>query len=401
MKLSSSSQLTYCTNIHPGEHWSDVWESLKQYTIPLKGRIAPNEAFGIGLRLSAIASREILEEDQLQKFKAWLDDHGLYVFTMNAFPYGGFHRERVKDDVHTPDWSTTERMEYTIRCFDILAHLLPEGMDGGISTSPVSYRHWFTGDPDKLATVWEKGCIHMAEVAAHLAALKSERGIHMHLDIEPEPDGLLENTREMIDFFEKQLIPIGAPYLQRKLGISASEAGEMLYEHIQACYDVCHFAVVYEAPSYTFSAWKKAGIKVGKVQISAALKATFPEGAEARTPIVEAFEQLNESTYLHQVVARRQDGTYRSFNDLPEALPQILDPETVEWRTHFHVPIFIDTYDQLAATRDTIEVVLQDHKAVTNHWEVETYTWEVLPEEIRFGLVDSIERELRWVMGKW
>ena len=398
MKVTSSSQLTYCTNIHPGEHWSDVWESLKNYTLPLKERIVPDQPFGVGLRLSNIASQEILEGDQLSEFKRWLEAHDLYVFTMNAFPYGGFHRERVKDDVHTPDWSTADRLEYTRRCFDILSYLLPEGMDGGISTSPVSYRYWFTGDPDRLAKVWEQGCIHMAEIAAHLAAIKKEKGQHLHLDIEPEPDGLMENTQELMDFFQDRLIPIGGKYLQLKLGISQEEAEAMLYAHIQACYDVCHFAVVYEAPEYTFNAWKDAGIQVGKVQISAALKASFPNGNEARKPIVEAFEQLNESTYLHQVVARRRDGSYKSYNDLPDALPEILDPDTVEWRTHFHVPIFIDTYDQLAATRDAIEVVLKDHNDITNHWEVETYTWEVLPEEIRFGLVDSIERELQWVI---
>ncbi|PHN02262.1 metabolite traffic protein EboE [Flavilitoribacter nigricans] len=399
MKISSSSQLTYCTNIHPGEHWSDVWESLKEYTLPLKERIAPEQDFGIGLRLSNIASQEILEGDQLPAFKKWLAANGMYVFTMNAFPYGGFHRERVKDDVHTPDWSTTDRLEYTRRCFDILAYLLPEGMEGGISTSPVSYRYWFTGDPDKLAKTWEKGCIHMAEIASHLAKIKAEKGIQLHLDIEPEPDGLMENTQELIDFFQQRLIPIGGKYLQLKLGISEAEAAAMLYEHIQACYDVCHFAVVYEAPEDTFRAWAAAGIKVGKVQISAALKATFPERPEDRGPIVEAFEQLNESTYLHQVVARLRDGSHRSYNDLPDALPQILDPETAEWRTHFHVPIFIDTYDHLSATRDAIELVLNNHKDITQHWEVETYTWEVLPEEIRFGLVDSIERELRWVLS--
>lgn len=398
MKVSATSQLTYCTNIHPGEHWPAVWESLQQYTLPLKERIAPDRDFGIGLRLSDTASREILENDQLPAFKEWLENNGLYVFTMNAFPFGGFHRERVKDNVHQPDWSTVERLEYTRRCFDILAYLLPAGMDGGISTSPVSYRHWFTGDPDRLAQVWEKGCHHLAEIAAHLAEIKSQKGILLHLDIEPEPDGLMENTQEVVDFYQHRLIPLGSKYLQLKLGISAGEAEAMLYEHIQVCYDVCHFAVVYEAPAHTFQTWEAAGIKVGKVQISAALKATFPESAAERGSIVEAFEQLNESTYLHQVVARRKDGSYTSYQDLPDALPHILDPDTAEWRTHFHVPIFIDTYDQLSATCDSIEKVLKDHPDITNHWEVETYTWEVLPEEIQIGLLDSIERELRWVL---
>jgi hypothetical protein len=130
------------------------------------------------------------------------------------------------------------------------------------------------------------------------------------------------------------------------------------------------------------------------------LKAYFPSDLAERKPIVEVFEELNESTYLHQVVARQKDGTLRHYNDLPDALPNILDPETSEWRTHFHVPIFIDHYDLLLATRDAIEDVLANHQDICSHWEVETYTWEVLPEEIRFGLVDSIERELQWVLDE-
>jgi hypothetical protein len=400
VKISPTFHLTYCTNIHPGEHWSEVWDSLRNYTLPLKERLSPDAPFGVGLRLSNIAGKEIIQGDELAAFRNWLQEHGLYVFTFNGFPYGGFHRERVKDDVHQPDWSTEERRDYTIRLFDILAYLIPEGLEGGISTSPVSYRHWFTDQPAELENVWKKGCEHLAQVAAHLHRIKKEKGIYLHLDIEPEPDGLMENTEEVIAFYEERLLPIGGKYLQDALGISQPEAAAILMDHIQMCYDVCHFAVVYEAPEYTFRRWAEAGIKVGKVQISAALKAYFPSDLAERKPIVEVFEELNESTYLHQVVARQKDGTLRHYNDLPDALPNILDPETSEWRTHFHVPIFIDHYDLLLATRDAIEDVLANHQDICSHWEVETYTWEVLPEEIRFGLVDSIERELQWVLDE-
>lgn len=401
MKIASTAHLTYCTNIHPGEHWDSVWESLRTYTLPLKERISPDAPLGVGLRLSNLASEEILKDAQLSSFREWLQENGLYVFTLNGFPYGGFHRERVKDDVHQPDWTTQARLDYTCRLFDILAFLLPEGMQGGISTSPVSYRHWYRGRADKLAAAWEQGCIHLAEVAIHLRRLKEEKGVQLHLDIEPEPDGLIENTAETIEFYQKYLIPIGGVHLQQQLGLSAEEATAMLYEYIQICYDVCHFAVVYESPADTFQQWADAGIKVGKVQISAALKARFAADPVGRASAVVAFQKLNESTYLHQVVARQHDGTFRHFNDLPDALPEILDRGTAEWRTHFHVPIFIDAYDHLQSTRDVIEDVLTNHRTVTDHWEVETYTWEVLPKAIRFGLVDSIERELRWVLEKW
>lgn len=356
---------------------------------------------GLGLRLSHIASLEILEGNQLELFKNWLEEKNLYVFTLNGFPYGGFHRTHVKDDVHKPDWTTDERLDYTCRIFDILSYLLPEGMEGGISTSPLSYRHWYKDKPAALEEAWESGILNFAKLIIHLHKIHKEKGQLLHVDIEPEPDGLLENTEEVVDFYNNRLIPIAGTYLQKYLGVSSEEATALIYRHIQICYDVCHFAVVYEKPADTFERWKKEGIKIGKVQISAALKAEFPTIKEERKGIVEAFEGLNESTYLHQVVARKTDGSLAHYNDLPEALPRIWEPEMAEWRTHFHVPIFIDTYNELQSTRSTIEEVLAYEGYISDHWEVETYTWEVLPQEIRFDLGASIERELSWVLSNW
>jgi len=401
LKLSENAHLTYCTNIHPGEHWQEVWESLKTYTLPLKNNLKPDQPMGVGLRLSNIASKEILEGNQLELFKQWLDAENLYVFTLNGFPYGGFHRTQVKDDVHKPDWTTTNRLYYTFRLFNILSFLLPAGMEGSISTSPLSYRHWYKGDQKALEDAWQSGILNFARLVLHLNKIHEEKGQLLHVDIEPEPDGLLENTEEVVDFYEKRLIPIAGKYLESALEISEKEAKALIYRHIQICYDVCHFAVVYEKPAYTFERWKEKGIRIGKVQISAALKAEFPQDKEKRKGIVQAFEGLNESTYLHQVVARSHDGSLAHFNDLPQALPEIWAAETAEWRTHFHVPIFIDRYDNLQSTRSSIEEVLNYEGYVSDHWEVETYTWEVLPKEIRFDLGASIERELSWVLTNW
>lgn len=401
MKISDNSHLTYCTNIHPGEHWSEVFDSLKTYTLPLKQKISPDRAMGVGLRLSNLASEEILQGDALQKFKEWLDVEDLYVFTLNGFPYGGFHRTHVKDDVHKPDWTTDERLAYTKRIFDILSVLLPIGMEGGISSSPISYRHWFEPQSEAYEAAWSTGILNLTKLAIYLHTIDKEKNQFLHLDIEPEPDGFLENTEEVIDFYNDRLLPFGTKYISEQLGISPDKAKEILLRHIQICYDVCHFAVVFEKPAYTFERWAAEGIRIGKVQISAALKAEFPKGIEDRTGIIAAFQKLNESTYLHQVVAKQQGGALAHYRDLPEALPTIENPDTEEWRTHFHVPIFIERYDHLQSTRSTIEEVLAYPKEISHHWEVETYTWEVLPESIRFDLGASIERELNWVLENW
>ena len=395
-------QLSYCSNIHPGESWEATFENLKKYIPEVKERLGVDQPFGIGLRLSHEASLILQKSDKLAEFKKWLASENAYVFTLNGFPYGDFHRTTVKDQVHFPDWTTTDRRDYTIRSFKILAELLPEGMDGGISTSPVSYRHWFKNETELNAGM-DIASKHLLEVAAELAEIKKRTGKSLHLDIEPEPDGILENSEEMIWLFSDWLLPIGKPWLAEKLNISEEQAEEVLKEHIQVCYDVCHFAIVYEKPGDTFAKFEEAGIKIGKIQISAALRVLIPHEPAARDLLKVNLLPFEESTYLHQVVAKRKDGTLNSYADLPEALEILDQTEEEEWRIHFHVPVFLDNYGALASTQDQISIVLNEilkNPSLTNHLEVETYTWEVLPEDTRLSLGESISRELAWVIEK-
>lgn len=396
--LQQNYHLSYCTNIHPGESWAEVEQTLKRYVPEVKKELAPDKPFGLGLRLSNQASLELLEKDQLPRFSEWLAQEGLYVFTLNGFPYGGFHHQVVKDKVHQPDWTTPERLAYTLRLFDILAALLPEGMEGGISTSPLSYKLWLKTSTEKKA-VFKTATEQLLQVVLHLHEIREKSGKWLHLDIEPEPDGLLENTKEVISYFRDWLLPMGIPYLQQKLGLSAQEAQSCLKDHLQLCYDVCHFALAYEQPRDVFRQVAEAGIRIGKIQISAALKSLLPTYGEARSRIGEQYRPFAESTYLHQVVARQADGSLRQYSDLPEALQDIQNPALQEWRTHFHVPVFESSYGDLQSTqadiRQVLELLKESH--ITSHLEVETYTWEVLPQESRLPLTESIIRELQWV----
>lgn len=123
MKINAA-HLTYCTNIHPAENWPETFWALKNHFPAIRAALAGKEQMGIGLRLSNMASLGLLaEEDNLAEFKQWLSDHDAYVFTMNGFPYGGFHNTVVKDEVHAPDWTTVERVDYTLRLFLSLIHI--------------------------------------------------------------------------------------------------------------------------------------------------------------------------------------------------------------------------------------------------------------------------------------
>ncbi|MFH7026790.1 MAG: metabolite traffic protein EboE [Heteroscytonema crispum UTEX LB 1556] len=399
---NKSFHLTYCTNIHPGEEWNQVFANLQQYIPSLKERLAAKEQFGIGLRLAEVAAKELLQGNTLAEFKSWLNEHDLYVFTLNGFPYGGFHWQVVKDQVYAPDWSTQERLDYTLQLTRILAELLPNDVDGSISTLPLSYKPWFKGNQTFQALVLKNASLNIAQVVEAMVRIRTETGKLLHLDLEPEPDGLIENAAEVVDYFQTHLLPLGSGYLAKRLKISLDAAEVLLLEHVRICYDTCHFAVEYEDPLSVFKQFQSAGIKIGKIQISAALQVKLIEDTEQRQQLLQRLQPFAESTYLHQVIARYYNGRLQNYQDLETALPNLKHTTASEWRIHFHVPIFIRDYQLLQSTQDDIATVLDllHSNHACNHLEIETYTWEVLPEGMKLDLLASIQREYEWVLTK-
>jgi len=397
----SNCHLTYCTNIHPGECWPDHYEQLKNHLPELKKRLSPEEPLGIGLRLAAEAAEELLDDQKLQEFKDWMNEEGLYLFTINGFPYGSFHRSIVKDKVYAPDWGQSDRLDYTLNLIKILSKLLPEHVDGGISTSPISYKYWDKSNDEEKILI-EKACRQLAEVAYQMHEIMVEYGKELHLDIEPEPDCLIENSDETIHFFNNHLWIIGREYLVDKKGLNDYEAIEVIKNHIRVCYDTCHFAVEFEEPEIAIKKLTNAGIRIGKAQLSSALKVNMGSDHEKRVKIGNKLKSFVESTYLHQVVEKQKDGSIKQFRDLHEALPQIENEKAVEWRIHFHVPIFTGQMGELDSTQDHLEKAFNPLFEYTDckHFEIETYTWEVLPGHLKVDITDSIEREFRWVLDQ-
>jgi hypothetical protein len=112
LRTLNDAQLTYCTNVHPGETLSDVRRLVGEHVVAVKRAVSPGQPFGVGLRLAAAAAHE-LDTEELQRFKSELAGQDLYCFTINGFPYGAFHGTRVKEAVYLPDWLAPERVSYT------------------------------------------------------------------------------------------------------------------------------------------------------------------------------------------------------------------------------------------------------------------------------------------------
>ncbi|NNE92628.1 MAG: metabolite traffic protein EboE [Verrucomicrobiales bacterium] len=383
MQLQHGIHLGYCTNIHRGESWAETFHGLDQYTLQVKNRVCPDDQpYGIGLRLSADAAAELSADRSLvDDFRRWLDVNHAYVFTINGFPYGRFHGGRVKENVYLPDWTSQDRLDYTNRLFDLLCEIAPEGEAGSVSTLPGSFKEF---DAESALIVENLRACHR-----HLEALREKTGRDLHLGLEPEPLGLFETSSETVNFFD-----------QLTDGLSGNEQ-EAILETIGVNYDTCHLAVEFESASSAIGRLRGAGLRISKIHLSSALKLT-PDAAS-----LSRVSDFEEDVYLHQVVVRKGDEVVARFRDLPDALEDAEktgDPGD-EWRVHFHVPIhaqpealFGDTRDHISETLD----LLGGEPGWCRHFEMETYTWEVLPENLRSGdVVDQLAKEYEWCLGEF
>ena len=391
--------LTYCTKIHRANGWSELFEAIKSYVPTLKSHLSPDQPFGIGLRLSATASAQLLEPSRLRAFKAFLADHDLYVFTMNGFPFGDFYGPPVKAQIFAPDWQDEQRVQYTLRLIEILRQLLPEGAEGSISTLPLSYKSWVLADDEEKAM--ERIVRNLLCVVEALIHVRKEYGCTIHLDIEPEPDGLVENIGEFIQFYQKWLQPCGVPLLAKSLQVNVAEARRYVEDYLRLCLDTCHLAVAYEEPADVLRLLAEAGIGIGKVQITSGLRVPIPKTREKRTDLSRCLSRFAESDYLHQVIGRRADGSGNRFPDLCQALPHLEECRDDEWRIHYHMPLFVEDYQMLHSTQSETVRLLQLLKETgfTRHLEIETYTWEQLPADLKTPLHDSLLQEYRFVLS--
>ncbi|MEJ0089658.1 MAG: metabolite traffic protein EboE [Limisphaerales bacterium] len=384
MKLNHGLHLAYCTNIHRGETWHETFDALKTHTLAVRERVCPRDAFAIGLRLSSQAAIELSDPKQLLEFQRWLEKNGCYVFTINGFPYGQFHGTRVKEQVYAPDWTSPLRLAYTNLLFDLLAQLLPAGVEGSVSTVPGSFKEFIRTDSQKnliRENIWR--CVE------HIAAVIGKTKRKLHLGLEPEPLGLLENSAETISFFEQ---------------LRAEHPNDSrLEEHLGVNYDTCHFAIEYEEPRNAIGVLQAAGIKISKIHLSSALKTQPTEESCA------ALKNFADDIYLHQVIARDESGHLKFYRDLPDALAENSKLKTQnsklpEWRVHFHVPLhapaappFENTNDHLLGVLD----LLAENPRLCSHLEMETYTWEVLPPELKSrSVVEQLVAEYDWTLAR-
>ena len=387
--------LTYSTLVHPADTWEQLWTSLTTYLPKVKARVSPNAPFGVCIRLAA-PTASVLAENRTEraKLQRFLADNDLYVYTVNAFPYGAFKNTVVKEQVYEPDWRTEERTQYTINVADILSDIAAADISPSIQTAPLGFKPNVTG-PDVIASYTE----HVLRVAAHLIQIEVRTGRTVTLAIEPEPHCFLETTDETVAYFTGHLYSgAAAARLAKLAAIPIAEAHGALRRHIGIVFDIGHQAVGFEDIPVSLQKLVDAGIPIFKLQEVAAMH--IPQVTQEA---VDALAQYAKSVYLTQTV-QKKDGRLTKFLNLEDAFAAWKnDPGPREWRTHFHVPVFLEDLGVFRTTRFALEQALQVHKAtpLSRQLEIETYTWDVLPAHLKTGdIVDYVCREIEWVRGQ-
>ena len=387
--------LTYSTLVHPGDDWEQMWESLTTYVPKVKARIAHNQRFGVSLRLSANSAQTLVRSAaERAKLKKFLDDNDMYLYTVNAFPYGAFKGTVVKEQVYEPDWRSEERTRYTMNVADVLADVCPADVAPSIQSAPLGFKPRVTGD-DVVASYTD----HVLRVATHLVELEARSGRTVTLALEPEPYCFLETTDETVDYFTRHLYSgAAAEALARLAHIPISEAHVALRRHVGVVFDICHQAVEFENIAESLQKLVDAGIPIFKLQEAAALH--MPQVTQS---IVDTLRRYAKTIYLTQTVEKK-NGKLTRFLNLEDAFAAWeKDPGPREWRTHFHVPVFLEDLGPFRTTRFAIEDALRFHKLkpLSRQLEIETYTWDVLPDNLKTGdIVDYVCRELDWVRGQ-
>ncbi|MFN4872606.1 MAG: metabolite traffic protein EboE [Akkermansiaceae bacterium] len=379
--------LGYCTNIHPAESWSETLHALEKHVLVVRDKLLAtghqpaDKPYPIGLRLSARAASELLEGDQLDQFKDWLTANNCMVFTINGFPYGAFHGTAVKEKVFQPDWTTQERVIYTQNLFQIIAQIAPKSSGGSVSTLPGSHKSFHADE-----SLIRKNLIKMA---LFIEELSQKHQIDLHLGLEPEPLGHFENTAETLAFFERLHVDAANPsIIQQRIGLN---------------YDCCHFAIEFDDTKESLNAIAiDSNIRLSKIHLSNALRLN-----PADLIALEAIRKFNEPTYFHQVIARRADGSLERFKDLPVFFEAVdtgnLQPsDFCEARVHFHIPLDAKPTSPLDSTHTHVEETLNwcvRNPNACQHFEIETYTWGVLPNNLQRPVEEQIAAEYHWVLG--
>ncbi len=342
-----------------------------------------------------------------------LETLGLDPFTWNAFPFGDFGDEGLKQRVFEPTWAQPERLEYTLDVARIATALVRrQNGAGGLATRHVSISTHSGGWGSTLSVAQREQCaFQLARCVDELATLEESTGVRVVLALEPEP-GANAPTQRALTEFAAFVAQRAERWLQDERHRSRANAALLVERHLGACLDACHSAVEGEADEVARDLVAHRRATPAKLQYASALRVVAPGANPAG---VERLLALAEPRFLHQV---RGHGAREplAVDDLPHLAAELATDRrdlwlsAAEWTCHLHVPVDLEELGgALRTTRADADAILASLVSDPAGWstnelhvEIETYTWEVLPGWVRgdSAVVEGIEREYRHVLAR-
>lgn len=381
----AAAQVGYCSNVHPTRDLAGLRSSIEQHFQGVRTLRRLNEQDS-GLWISALAAAELQQTSARSEFLSLLQRSGLRLTSLNGFPYGQFHDGAVKAEVYLPSWAEPKRLAYSLNLAQILALALPPDCHQGvISSVPLGYAASWN------PTLRQRAEYQLRQLTASLARLHLKTGKKIVFCLEMEPDCVLENTDQAIAFFRRW------------------QTTDPHYEYLALCFDVCHQAVMFEDCYQSLDRLRQARVPIGKIQLSNALICRLPfQDDNRREHVLKTLGEFAETTYLHQVKARDAQDRLMAWADLPAALDDCAKHpgQYPELRIHFHIPLFSEhlLLPELSGSQIALSQTfdfLASHGDFRPVLEVETYSWGVLPVQLRptteYAQLQGIAAELHWV----
>jgi sugar phosphate isomerase/epimerase len=353
-----------CANVLPGRNLAELRQSLLGTGAEI-ARLVGADPLPLGIWLSAETVRQLRETPgEAARLRDDLMRAGLLVAAVNAFPYGNFLGDRVKERVYEPHWADARRLLYTLAVAELLPDLVAPGTrHASVSTVPLGWRARFSAEGCGASV--GLAAAQLEQAANAMARIEDRTGLRVTLDLEPEPGCAIQTLDELCGFMRHCL-----------------RGSEACRRHLGACVDLCHAAIMGESPRHAFAACADVGVH--RVQVSAAIRGT---GAQRAT-----LTRWAEDRWLHQVVT----GTAQEpcvWADIPDFLAS---GDRADWRCHFHVPVFLDRVGELETTAGSIPEAMEQVRRLADPCfvEVETYAWSRLPEVAAPSLAEGVAREV-------
>lgn len=375
--LLNKKHITYCSNIFHEKSTQKLLFKLMEYVSFIRTNLKKKK-FGLGLCLSNNILKNLSKKKNLKYLNEWMQKNNLYISSINGFVYTNFHQKNIKEKIYYPDWSTKKRFNYTKNIIEFIKKNETKINDISISTSPVSFKKWVKKHDQKYILFYSS--ISFVKLLKVMIIIKNNTHKHIHLDIEPEPACLIESIKDFIDFYFEWVKKNANYYLKN----TYPRINYHTKQHINLCYDICHFSVNYEKHEDVIKIIKEKKIKIGKVQISSAI-----EIASDKNNLINLKKELKfltTSQFLHQNTTIDVNNNIVNKNTDIEILlnSNFLNTKT---RIHCHMPIYLDTYkEKLNTTQKDTKNALTHIMRYLNvkHLELESYTYDMILKKEKF-----------------